>query len=49
VKEHLVVTVGAHAKHDLPEIVLLARPEAENHHHEVIAARASSPQLTRGR
>jgi len=48
-KKYLIVTVRAHAGRDLAEILLLTRPEAENHHHEVIAAMASAPQLTRDR
>src|SRR5262249_2005612 len=32
VEEHLVVTVRADARRDLAQVLLLARPEAENHH-----------------
>src|SRR5215510_7421351 len=39
-KQHLVVTVRAHARCDLAEILRLTRPKAENHHHELIAAMA---------
>jgi hypothetical protein len=48
-KKYLIVTVRAHPRRDLAEILLLTRPEAENHHHEVIAAMAPPSQLTRGR
>jgi hypothetical protein len=48
-KKYLIVTVRAHAGRDLAEILLFTRPEAENHHHELITAMAPPPQLTRGR
>src|SRR5215813_9120194 len=42
VEEHLVVAVRAHARRYLAQVLLLARPEAENHH-------AASEAWARGR
>ena len=40
VKEHLVMTVRAHARRDLALIFRAAWPETENHHHEAMKAEA---------
>ena len=49
VEEHLVMTVRAHALHDLAQIIRAACPEAENHHHAVIEARAPAQRFIPGR
>jgi hypothetical protein len=46
VQDDLVVAVGADDLHGLAQVFLLARPEAENHHHQAIEsqpARGGSP------
>jgi hypothetical protein len=40
VKEHLVMTVQAHARRDLAMIFRAAPAETENHHHEAMEAEA---------
>jgi hypothetical protein len=44
-EEHLVVTVRAHARRDLAQILRIAWPEAENHHHAVIQAEAPAQRF----
>jgi hypothetical protein len=49
VEEDLVVTVRAYTRRDLAEVILPARPEAENHPHAAIEALARTRRITRRR
>jgi hypothetical protein len=49
VEEHLVMTVRAHARRDLAQILRMAWPEAENHRHSVIQAEGPVPWFIPGR
>jgi hypothetical protein len=49
VEEDLVVTVRVYARRDLAEVILPARPEAENHSHAAIEASARARRVTHRR